>query len=343
MYQAHPPARMEAILLAGGLGTRIRPLTYTRPKPLLPIANRTLLERSLEQMPKAVSRIILPVNYLGELIRAHLEEHPDPRLLVVDEPEPLGTGGAIKNVENHLTGPFLVYNADIVSSVDLAKLIEYHDAKKARATVSLWDVDEPWHFGVVDLGGDGRIRRFVEKPPRGQEPSRLINAGHYVLELDVLDELEAGEAASLEREVFESMARRGGIYGFPFTGYWVDCGRPETFLEANRVVLAQAGRSIEVGARVEGASRARLDSFAVGDGCRFEPGAVVERSVLFGGVRLARDVRVVDSILGEGVEVDAGTTMERCVVGDFAPVEGGRRIRDQRIGMRPEHLTEATG
>lgn len=329
---------MEAILLAGGLGTRIRPLTYTRPKPLLPIANRSLIERALDAMPKAVDTVVLPVNYLGELIRQHFADHPDPRLVLVDEPEPLGTGGAIKAVEEYLKGQFLVLNADIVSSIDLEKFVQFHAAKKSTASISLWPVHDPWHFGVAVPGANGQIKNFVEKPPQGKEPSNLINAGHYVLDRSVLDRIPKDKFVSLEREVFTPLAAEGKMFGYEFTGHWVDCGRPESYLEAHRITCQRLGKSAVLGQSVKGLKGADVRGYAIGDDCELGKGTVVERSVLFAGVRLGKNVKVIDSILGEGVEVEDGTTLEKCVVGDFAPVGGGRHIKEQKIGMRPEDM-----
>ena len=329
---------MEAILLAGGFGTRIRPLTYTRPKPLLPIANRSLIERALDSMPKEVDTVVLPVNYLGELIRQHFEDHPDPRLVLVDEPEPLGTGGAIKAVEDYFEGPFLVFNADIVSSVNLGDFAKYHVAKKGKASISLWKVDEPWHFGVIVPGEKGQIKSFVEKPPKGKEPSNLINAGHYMVDLSVLDLIPKDKFVSLEREIFQPLAAEGKMFGFEFAGHWVDCGRPETYLEAHRVTCERIGKKVVVGENVKGTKNAEVLSYAVGDDCELGKRSHIERSVLFAGVKLGKNVRIIDSVLGEGVEIEDNTTLERCVVGDFAPVGGGRHIKDQKIGMRPEDL-----
>jgi mannose-1-phosphate guanylyltransferase len=329
---------MEAILLAGGFGTRIRPLTYTRPKPLLPIANRTLIERALDLMPKSVKTVVLPVNYLGELIRQHFEDHPDPRLVIVDEPEPLGTGGAIKAVAEYLTGPFIVFNADIVSSIDLQKFADFHHKSKGQATISLYPVDEPWHFGVVVPGANGKIKSFVEKPPKGEEPSNLVNAGHYMVNLEVLDRIPPKKFVSMEREVFTPLAKEGKMHGFQFDGYWIDCGRPETYLEAHKATLSRLGKSAMIGDDVNRATGAKLLSYAVGDGCDLGAGSVVERSVLLPGVRVGKNVRIVDSVVGEGVEIEDGTTLDRCVVGDYATVAGGRTIKGQKIGLRPEDL-----
>lgn len=333
---------MEAIILAGGLGTRIRPLTYTRPKPLLPVLNRPLLQLIIDQMPASVKTILLPVGYLHEQIESYFEDHPDGRVVLVEEERALGTGGAIKNCEEHLTGPFLVYNGDIVASLDLARLQEAHAKYRAKATISLWPVQEPWHFGVADLQLDGRISRFVEKPPQGREPSNLINAGHYALDLAILDELRPGRTASLEREVFEPWAREArGIYGFRFEGYWVDCGRPEAFLEAHEVVLRATGRTsvADPTARVE--AGATFLGYALGADCRLARGAHVEQSILLPGCHVGDQGTVRDSVLGEGVEVEAGAVLERCVVGDFGIIEAGSRFQDQRVGLRAEDVTTA--
>lgn len=327
---------MEALILAGGKGTRIRPLTYTRPKPLLPMLNRTLVERVLDKMPKEVDRVLMPVNYLSELMVAHFEEHPDPRLEFIDEPEPLGTGGALKNCQKHFTGPFLVYNGDIVASVDLAQMVRFHERKKAKATVSLFPVAEPWHFGVVRLNGNGRIEEFVEKPPRGKEPSNLCNAGQYILDPSVLDEIPKDTFYSLEKESFEPMAKRGaGLFGFQFEGYWVDCGRPESYLEAHRVLLKAEGKESVAGKGVKGLRDAQFSGYALGDGVELGKGARVERSVLLPNAIVGAKAVVRDSVLGEGVEVEEGAVLERVAVGDFAVVQAGSKIRDQRIGMRP--------
>lgn len=326
---------MEAVILAGGFGTRIQPLTYTRPKPLLPLLNRPMLATILDSLPEVVRRIILPVNYLREQIEAYFEDHPDPRIVLVEEFNPLGTGGAIKNCEDHLTGTFLVVNGDVVSSIDLSALIAHHRAKRAQATISLWPVAEPWHFGVVKLEPDGRISSFVEKPARGTQPSNLINAGHYVLDLEVLDEIETGRLFSIEREVYANWARTGkALYGFPFQGYWVDCGRPESLLEAHATLLAHRHETQVVHPSAKVNPKASVEGSAVDADCRVSAGARVRRSILMPGVQIGKNVEVTDSILGEGVEVEEGARLERVVAGDFAIIQAQSRIADQRIGLR---------
>lgn len=333
---------MEVVVLAGGFGTRVRPLTYTRPKPLLPVANKPLIQHVLDRLPDEVDRVVVPVNYLEEQIEAYFVEHPDDRVVLVSEETPLGTGGAIKNCEDHLTGPFLVYNGDIVASIDLTEFTRFMRSKEALAGVSLWPVDEPWHFGVVEQAEDGRITRFVEKPDQGKEPSNLINAGHYYLDPEILDRIPAGKKVSLEREVYESMAADGeAIYGQPFEGYWVDCGRPETVLEAHRVFLEAQGQKRVVADGVEVEDDASIEGYAVAEGCRIGAGSRIRRSCLLPGVDVGADATVEDCILGEGVVVEQGATLRNTVVGDFAVIERGSTIDDQRVGMKVEHIKEA--
>jgi mannose-1-phosphate guanylyltransferase len=327
---------VEVVVLAGGFGTRMRPLTYTRPKPLLPMLNRPILRHILDRLPQFVDKVILPVNYLKEQIEDYFQEHPDPRVVLVEEHEPLGTGGAIRNCRDHLSGTFFVYNGDIVSSLNLERLLDHHRRHQAKATISLWPVEEPWHFGVVKQDPQTKITSFVEKPPQGQEPSNLINAGHYVLDLDVLDLIPPGRFFSIEKELYMPWSKSGQpLYGMPFDGYWIDCGRPESLLEAHAAVLRERGVERDVHPDAEVAPGAHVAGYAVAADCAVAEGARIERSVLLPNVRIGRNVIVRDSILGEGAEIEDGTRLERVVVGDFGVVEGGRTIEDQRIGLRP--------
>ncbi|HLE48309.1 MAG TPA: NDP-sugar synthase [Candidatus Thermoplasmatota archaeon] len=328
---------MEAIVLAGGLGTRLRPLTYSRPKPLLPIVNKPMVDWVLASLPPAVKKVVIPVNYLSELVEAHFDEHPDPRVELVDEPAPMGTGGAIKRVEKHFTGPFFVYNADIISSNDLDGMRKFHAARKAKATISLWRVEDPWHYGVVKFNGQARIEEFVEKPEPGKEPSNLINAGHYLLDLDVLDDIPKNKFVSLEREIFTPMAtaKGGRLFGYEFQGHWIDCGRPESYLEAHRLTLRAQGVARAEGEDVSGLKGARFESYAVGDRVELGAGAVVQRSVVLADARIGAHAVLRDCVIGEGADIEAGAQLDRVVVGDYAVVQGNVNIKDRRIGMRP--------
>lgn len=330
---------MEVVILAGGFGTRMRPLTYSRPKPLLPLLNRPILQNIIDALPKNITKIILPVNYLKEQMEQYFEDHPDPRVVLVEEKEPLGTGGAIKNCEKHLTGPFYVYNGDIVTSLQLDDLHATHKAKKAEVTLSLWPVKEPWHFGVVEMAKDGRITNFVEKPPKGQQPSDLINAGHYLLETSVLDHIPKGKFHSIEKELYMPWSKAGKrLYGHAFKGYWIDCGRPESLLEAHAQVLKARGETKVISKEAEIDAKASVAGYAVDAGCHINEGVKIERSVLMNGVHVGRNATIKDSIIGEGAEIEEGCELHNVVVGDFGIVETGRVIKDQRIGMRAADL-----
>lgn len=328
-----PPETMEAVILSGGLGTRLRPLTYTRPKPLLPIANQPMLAHLLDRLPDEVDHAILASGYKVDQIRAwaaRLDHRVE--LTVVDEDEPLGTGGAIQNVADHLTGEFLCFNGDVISSAPLERMIQARREADALGAIALWEVDDPTPFGVVDLDGD-QIKRFVEKPDPGQAPSNLINAGTYCFSQDVLGFIEAGRKVSLEREVFPAVLEADRtLIGAPFEGYWVDCGRPDVYLKAHEILL-DGETALASGARLDGgwAGWAALGRDAV-----VETGAHVERSVLYDGARVAAGASLVGTILGEGAVVGKDAHLDGCVVADGERIEPGSEHTDEPIGVDPD-------
>jgi mannose-1-phosphate guanylyltransferase len=173
---------MEAIILAGGFGTRLRPFTFTRAKSLLPILNEPMISHLIKTLPKKVDTVVLAVNYRREQIEDYFSKHDIGKTIIVnEEPEPLGTGGAVKYAEKYIVGSFFVLNADIICSLNLTEMLRFHERKKAVATISLWPVENVSEFGVVDIKKDGVITKFVEKPRAEDAPSDLINAGAYLL------------------------------------------------------------------------------------------------------------------------------------------------------------------
>ena len=258
----------------------------------------------------------------------YLAKHPPKKkVTLVDEPEPLGTGGAIKNIEEHIDGQFLVINGDSVSSLDLTDFISYHRHKKAFATISLWPVEDPTPYGVVDLSNDGRIKRFQEKPKREEAFSNLINAGVYALERDVLDHIGKG-FVSLEREVFPKIIDRG-MFGLRFDGYWIDCGRREDLLKAYWTLMGDELQRIDKTSVYEGAALRKpvvLEGHSVVAGASVGPHAyisaravvglrsTVERSVVLEDARIGTRCRIVDSIIDAGVTVPDGTSVEAKIV-----------------------------
>jgi mannose-1-phosphate guanylyltransferase len=231
---------MKAIMLIGGLGTRLRPLTLKTPKPLLPILDQPFLAYQLDFLQRhGFKEVVLCTAYRAQDFHDMLGDgqHLGVRLTYVHEESPLGTGGAIKNAEPFVDGPVLICNGDILMNLDLSELVDFHKSRKAAATVSLTDVDNPSAYGVVELEKDGRVRRFLEKPAPGETDSHSINAGAYVFEKDVFSLIPKGVPCSVERETFPRMLdEKYPLYGKPLSGYWLDVGTLEKYEQAQRDV-----------------------------------------------------------------------------------------------------------
>ncbi len=334
---------MQAVIVAGGLGTRLRPLTFNRPKPLVPLLNRPQVLHVMERLPKAVDEVFLAVSYMADRVRDFVRETEfGRRVEVVEETTPLGTGGAVKNIGDRIEGTFAVYNGDVVDSLRFSEFLAFHRKRGALATIALYEVEDPSPFGVVELD-KGRIRRFVEKPAPEAAPSRLINAGRYLFEPEVLDGIEAGKVVSMETEVFPKLAETG-LYGFPFDGYWSDAGTLHGFRAATSMLLADGGAGVDPAAKV---SRARLDGavliaegcsvtgrvgpdVVLGRGCRVDA-ATVSESTLLEGAQVEAGAAVRGSIIGEDSTVGPGATVEDSIVGDGVRVRKGRRVIRERM------------
>ncbi len=322
---------MKALILAGGFGTRLRPLTYTRPKHLLPIANRPHIDHVLDLLQRhGVREAVLLTSYLAEAFEDTIARAKSRgfTMHVTHEEEPLGTAGAIKNAEEFARdGTCLVFNGDVLTDIDLDELVRFHREHEAAGTIYLTPVDDPSAFGVVPTGAGGRVTGFIEKPPREEAPTNLINAGIYVLEPAVLDRIPHGEVWSSEHQLFPSMvADDAGLFATSLPGYWKDIGTPANLLGANLDALSGEYRTDAVPAPGPRASLvsdaadvdegAQIISSCVGPGVRVFAGAVVKRSVLLPGITVAQGARVTASILGEGVGVAEGALVEDETVGD---------------------------
>ncbi len=315
---------MDAILLAGGYGTRLRPLTYTRPKPLLPVAGRPMLEWVLDRLPPEVDRVIVAVNWLADELEAYLRRSGRSfEFTVVREAQPLGTAGAVKNCEAHLRSDrFFVLNADIVSDMDLGALARLDRIEEGAGAISLKEVPRPEvvHYGVVrpapppgcaEVPEAVRIAEFVEKPKDpAAAPSTLINAGAYVLGRDVLDLIPAGRLVSMEKEIFPHLIPKG-LWGLPFSGAWMDVGDPER--------LRAAGRHLN-------------PDYRMGFDSKVASTAVFEDSVAGRALLVGSNAVVRRCVLGDDVTVRSGVTLEDCVVGDRETVE--RSLRGERVWSR---------
>ena len=326
---------MRAIVLVGGEGTRLRPLTYTTPKPLLPVGNVPMIERVLAPFAAwgGLDGVVLSLGYKPDAFQAHFTDDRIGGLPVsyAVEPERMDTGGAIGFAarEAGVEGTFLVINGDVLTEIDLDRLVGVHRDHGAEATISLHPVDDPSRFGVVETAADHRVLEFVEKPPPGEEPTNLISAGTYVMEPSVLDRIPTGQRVSVERETFPALVADGTLYAVACHGYWLDTGTPEQYLQANfdvmdKPVLAAEGATVAESARVHRA--------VLGAAASVGAGAVVEWSVLLPGVRVEDGATISHSVVGADAVVGSGASLAgHCVVADRAKVDAGAALVGQQV------------
>jgi mannose-1-phosphate guanylyltransferase len=327
---------MQALVLAGGEGTRLRPLTNTVPKPVIPLVGRPFLGYMIEWLAAhGFTEVILSCMFLAGDIRRVLgdSDWKGTRLHYVEEPEPRGTAGAVKFAEDVLGDRFAVLNGDILTDFDISVLWRRHEELGGRATITLMEVDDPSAYGLVLRNPDDSVSDFIEKPEQAPPGGAFVNAGAYVLEHDVLDLVAPEGSVSFEREVFPALIG-DGLYGFPTEGYWLDIGTPERYLAATRYLLDKSlAGDIHLGEGCEIASGARVGPMSVlGDLCRVEDGAVVEQAVLFDRAQVERDALVRDSVVGTGATIGAGARLEdETIVADGAVVEPGAALSGARI------------
>ncbi len=326
---------MQALLLAGGEGTRLRPLTYTVAKPVLPLAGRPHIAYVIDWLARhGVDDVIVSCGHLAEGIRGALAElELGVRIRFAEEPDARGTAGAIRFAEDMLAERFLVLNGDILCDLDLTAQIEQHDRTGARATIALYPVQDPTGYGLVHRHEDGEITEFLEKPEPDQIDTDEINAGAYLLERSVLDQIPPDRAVSIEREVFPSLIGEG-LYGIRLEGYWIDIGTPDRYLEANwdilegrvETVLGDLDEPMMVGEGCEVSEGAELRSpCVVGRGSHVGDGAVIERSVLLDRCVVEAGAVVANSILSSGVTVESGAELEGAVIGEGERVGAASR------------------
>ena len=335
---------MKAVVLVGGEGTRLRPLTLSAPKQMLPIVGVPMIERVLTYLAShGVDEAVLSLGYLPD---AFTVAYPGGRaagvmLTYAVEPEPLDTAGAVRFAATFagINETFVVVNGDVLTDMDLTSLVAFHRERGAEGTIHLHPVADPSAFGVVPTASDGRVTAFVEKPPRDEAPTNQINAGTYVLEPSVLARIAANGRVSIERETFPAMVRDGGLYARADNRYWIDTGTPSAYLEANfDYVEGRRGLAIapDLGDRgdgvyVEGESDLRGDVIAhsvVFEGCTLEPGARVEHSVLGRGSVISAGAVVTDCVLMDDCRVAADASVTGSIMGP-------RSIVGQRAQVMP--------
>lgn len=351
---------MKAVLLVGGEGTRLRPLTCHTVKAMVPILNRPFFEHLLEYLSSNdIDDIVVTLCYLPDRIESRFGNGRDwgVKLAYVMEKTPLGTAGAVKNAELHLDGPFFVFNGDITTNIDLRSMLSFHRRRGAQATIALTPVENPSAYGVVETTGDGRVKRFIEKPPPGEAPTNLINAGIYILEPAVLEGVSQGVPCMFEHHLFPRLLSEGAaVYAYPTTDYWIDIGTPEKYRQVQYDLLTgkcasslhskitqtkgdhATPTSCHPSAVVEGpvlfgdncyigAGASVKGPAVLGDGCRISDGSTIDKAIIWRNVRVGKEASIRESVIGDN-----------CSVGDYSIIESGSVVGDNVVITEGSHL-----
>jgi len=355
---------MKAVILIGGEGTRLRPLTCNTPKAMVPILNRPFLEHLLRYLEKhGVRDVILTMGYLPDPIQNHLGNGGQfgVKITYLVEESPLGTAGAVKNAESFLDGPFVVFNGDILTEIDLTDMIKRHQEIKPKASIALTPVDNPTIYGVVETDARSMVNRFVEKPGWDRVTTNMINAGIYILETEVLEHIPAATPAMFEHHLFPLLLEMGEpILSYPSDAYWIDIGTSEKYLDANHDLLRRQGDSsvriegesqIHPSARIEGpvliaeectiAENVKIKGPAIlGPRCQIAKGAVIEGAVLWDGSQGSEKAVLRNCVVGScGCIENSCYVLENCVVGDNVTVPEGSEL-DPGTKLWPEGYVE---
>ena len=336
---------MQAVILSGGQGTRLRPLTSTMPKPAVPMVNRPMLWYMVDWLRRhGVSEIVMSVGFLADGLRTALDEtgHKGVNIRYVEESEPLGTAGAVKFAEQHLDERFLVLNGDVLTDFDISSEIAQHEATGARATLALVPVDDPTAYGLVLTDDERRVLSFLEKPSVDEvPPNPRINAGAYVLERDVLELIPTGRAVSFEREVFPALIDNG-LYAYDADGYWLDLGTPERYIEATRDLLANnldswlSSELVANGSAIALTASTELgiirEPVAIDENVTVESGATVGAfSVVGANVTISANAALAGSVLMRDCQVGEGADIAQALIGPGVQIGAGARIESDVV------------
>ena len=317
------------MILAGGFGTRLRPLSCTRPKTLFPIVNKPLLHWIFERLAKNnIQEAILAVNGLTAFY-VKKQRIPKYGLKVkysIDPPKtPLGTGGPIKNAEKLIghSETFLVLNGDIFADLNYTEILEAHRKNKALATIALCEVEDPTRYGVAELAEKSRIKNFIEKPAKGTAPTNLINAGIYVLNPEIFSYIPKGKTVSMEREIFPKLVKEGKLYGHVFQGLWMDIGKPEEYLQANKILLNTLAKTQKTKSK---------DQFELKNPVAMDKGVNIGAKSIIGpytilgkNVTVGKNVQINESVILSDTKIDDFSSINGAIIGESAII--GKKVR----------------
>lgn len=338
---------IKAVLMAGGKGSRIRPLTLSRPKPLIPVANRPMIEYIVEKIRNSgYNELVVTLSYLKNQIKTLLKkDYSDMNIKYSVEETPLGTAGGVKKASKYLNDTFFVLSGDVLVDVDLNKLLNFHKKNNALATMVLTPVENPSHFGIATLDNQKQIIKFLEKPSNCEIFSKLANTGTYVLEPEIFDYINKKVEVDFSQDIFPKLIEeKRGIYGYVFEGYWNDVGRPRTYLQANYDVLKEkikpepAGEKLKegvgvlgniwVGKNVEIDKKVRIiGPVTIGDGSIIERGCSIGRNAVIGeNTYLERNSTIKGCVIFPESTIKASSCLKDCIVDSGCCVEQGSFI-----------------
>ncbi|MFC1993631.1 sugar phosphate nucleotidyltransferase [Chloroflexota bacterium] len=347
MEKEKPETIPKAVILSGGRGVRLQPLTHSLPKPMVPVLNQPFLAHTLAYLKTHdIDNITLTLSYLPKAVQSYFEDGSDygVKITYAFEDSPLGTAGAVKNAEHYLNSTIVVLNGDIFSDLDISEMLAFHRSRKAKATISLTWVDNPCAFGVVETDSEGRVKRFIEKPTPDKVTTNWINAGIYILEPEILKIVPAGEYYMFEKDLFPLLlALDEPIYGYPFNGYWLDVGNPEKYLQLNCDLLLSKVKSHLTGdlgdTFVYKAAACSIHPSAeivwpvvIGSNCSIGREVQITGPVVIGSDCLIGEGAALDSaVLWNGVTVGAGARLKRCISGSYALIGANDQVIDCTI------------
>jgi NDP-sugar pyrophosphorylase family protein len=317
------------LILAGGFATRLRPLSCTRPKTLFPIVNKPLLQWIFERLAKNnIREAILAVNKQTAFYikQQRIPKHGLNVKYSIDPPKkPLGTGGPIKNAEKLLgrSEPFLVLNGDIFADMSYTEILQKHREDKALATIALCQAEDPTRYGVAELAENSRIKRFIEKPAKGKAPTNLVNAGIYVLHPEIFHYIPKGKMVSMEREIFPKLVAERELYGHVFQGLWMDIGKPEEYLAANKICLNTLAKPQKTKS---------TSKFELKNPTAFDKGVFIGAKSVIGpyailgkNVTVGKNVQISESIILSEVKIDGSSSINGAIIGEGAII--GKKVR----------------
>ncbi len=335
-------APVTAVILVGGEGTRLRPLTNSVPKSMVPVLNQPFLEHTIAYLKEyGIGHIILTLSYHPEIIQNYFKDgrHLKTRLTYCIEDSPLGTAGAVKNTEQYLDNAFFVLNGDIFTDLDLSGMLSFHRRQKAKVTIALTWVDNPCAFGVVETGTDGKIQRFIEKPSPDRVTTNWINAGVYIIEPEVLKHVPAGSHYMFENGLFPLLLKLNEpVYGYQFKGYWLDMGTPEKYLCLNCDLLLSKAKSnlinnldkdkIISGQEAIVHPSAKITGPAIiSSKCWIGPGVHIKGPVIMApDCCIGEDAVLEEAVLWEKVNIGRGAILKQCVVGSNTRIKDSDRV-----------------